>query len=288
MPTATLPSRLLDAPGLRALKRAGFQPRGLRTPEGDMVLLERRSNPEGPTLALLHGVSSRGSHLQALALRVAPACGRILLPDFLGHGHSTSPAGLDTPRAVRGMTAALDQLLDHPAYLYGNSMGGWAALKYAAARPDRVAGVFVTAPAGGQLDEKLREHVVSAFVVRSYADAGVVVDRAFGRPPLPRWLMALALRSRMDRPVVHQLLDSAGPEVDLTPGDLASLTMPVTVMWGGADRLLHPQQRDWFRQHLPQHARFEERPAWGHSPYVDQLPELVPELTAFLSRTQGR
>ncbi len=96
------------------------------------------------------------------------------------------------------------------------------------------------------------------------------------------------LRSRMDRPVVHQRLDSAGPEVDLTPADLASLTMPLTVMWGGANRLLHPQQRDWFRQHLPRHARFEERPAWGHSPYVDPLPELATELTACLSRPQGR
>ena len=287
MSSPSLPSRILDAPGLRALRRAGFQPRGLRTPEGDMVLLERQCQQDGPTLVLLHGVGSRGSHLQALARGVAPACGRILLPDFLGHGHSTSPAGLDTPRAVHAMIAALDQLLDRRAYLYGNSMGGWAALKYASARPERVAGVFVTAPAGGQLDENLRQDVVSAFVVRSFADARVVVDRAFSRPPLPRWLMALALRSRMDRPVIHQLLDSAGPEVDLTPSDLAGLRMPVTVMWGGADRLLHPQQRDWFREHLPAHARFEERGPWGHSPYLDQLPELVPELADFVSRPEG-
>lgn len=70
--------------------------------------------------------------------------------DLRGHGRSPLPADSDysVPAMARDVAAALDELRLERVILVGHSIGALVAVEYAAAHPDRVAGVLLLDPAG--------------------------------------------------------------------------------------------------------------------------------------------
>ena len=87
-------------------------------------------------LVLLHGLSSAGVHY-IRSLRHLGAVSQVLLPDLPGHGFSDTPERLDEASLLFGLFEALDQLIDKPAVLCGNSLGGYTAIRYALARQSK-------------------------------------------------------------------------------------------------------------------------------------------------------
>ncbi len=68
--------------------------------------------------------------------------------DYFGHGGSSGNFRDGTVSRWLGDTlAVLDRLTEGPQLLAGSSMGGWLALLAALARPERVAGLLLVAPA---------------------------------------------------------------------------------------------------------------------------------------------
>ena len=68
--------------------------------------------------------------------------------DYSGHGASDGDFKEGTISAWREDTlGAIDTLTDGPQILVGSSMGGWMALLAAMARPERIAGMVLIAPA---------------------------------------------------------------------------------------------------------------------------------------------
>ena len=68
--------------------------------------------------------------------------------DYLGHGESGGRFGDGTIGRWRAdALAVIDRLTDGPLVLVGSSMGGWMALLCALARPERVKGLVLIAPA---------------------------------------------------------------------------------------------------------------------------------------------
>ena len=68
--------------------------------------------------------------------------------DYMGHGESGGRFEDGTIGRWRSdALAAIDALTDGPLVLVGSSMGGWMALLAALARPDRVKGIVLLAPA---------------------------------------------------------------------------------------------------------------------------------------------
>jgi pimeloyl-ACP methyl ester carboxylesterase len=68
--------------------------------------------------------------------------------DYLGHGESGGAFADGTiGRWREDALAVVDQLTDGPLVLVGSSMGGWMALLVALARPERVRGLVLLAPA---------------------------------------------------------------------------------------------------------------------------------------------
>ncbi len=279
--------RILETATRYRVRRAGFRSEWVDTPHGQHHLLTADGMGDGPPVVMLHGLSSQGLHFHRIALGLISQARQLLLPDFLGHGDSARPEGLDTGTALQAMCQLLDRVGGEPFVVYGNSMGAWAGLKYAAQRPERVAGLLVTAPAGGRLDEAFREEIRELFRVESLDDARAIIDRAFASPPFPRWALSRLVHHQMTRPEVRTLLETIDPEHDLTPDELGRLGMPLRVLWGEADRMLHPTQREWFAAHLPAHGRLETRAGWGHSAYLDRTRELIDALQEFLEEVSG-
>ncbi len=128
----------------------------------DRAAAQRLERPDGATIAyhahpgklpgavFCGGFNSDMGGTKALALEQAClAEGRSYIRfDYFGHGQSTGAFAEGTIGRWRDdVLAVLDQVAQGPQVLVGSSMGGWLATLAALARPERVAGLVLVAPA---------------------------------------------------------------------------------------------------------------------------------------------
>ena len=103
----------------------------------------------GLPVVLAHSLAGNARHWDAQLAHLRTSR-RAVAFDFRGHGQS-EPAP-DGDYSLRGMATDIGEVADTPGLdrflLVGHSMGGGAALLYAAARPDRVAGLLLIDPIG--------------------------------------------------------------------------------------------------------------------------------------------
>jgi pimeloyl-ACP methyl ester carboxylesterase len=120
------------------------------SPEGRRLAFRRTRATGGVTFVWLCGFKSDMSGGKAMAVEAwAKAAGHgALLFDYSGHGQSGGAFEDGTISAWREDALALiDAQTDGPLVLVGSSMGGWMALLAALARPERVKGLVLIAPA---------------------------------------------------------------------------------------------------------------------------------------------
>lgn len=271
------------------LRWAGLKSRTIEGPTGPVHTYDAPGRGDRPPTLLLHGIGSSATAYGQLLMGLAPEVRRLLAPDLPGHGFSATPEAPPSPAALAEQaTAIIDALLDDvdgPAVVVGTSMGGAVALRYALARPDRVAALVLCSPAGAPLDGEALERLRADFDVASLADARAFVDRLFaGRPPAPR-LVARAVRDRLSRPTVQRLLARVGPDDFLGPAEAAALRPPTLLLWGTAERVLPDACLHWYRRHLPDRVRIERPEGWGHSAHLEQTAALVDRVCRFVDET---
>jgi pimeloyl-ACP methyl ester carboxylesterase len=110
----------------------------------------RRIEGAGPTVIWLGGFHSEmaGTKAEALAAWAAEHGRDFLRFDYFGHGQSEGRFADGTISRWRGdALAVIDELTSGPLVLVGSSMGGWLACLAALARPERVVGLVLIAPA---------------------------------------------------------------------------------------------------------------------------------------------
>ncbi|HEV2561854.1 MAG TPA: alpha/beta hydrolase [Rhizomicrobium sp.] len=105
---------------------------------------------KSPGVIWLGGFKSDMTGTKAAALDDwAARTGRAFLRfDYFGHGQSSGDFRQGTISRWRDdAIAVLDRLTEGPQILVGSSMGGWISLLLARARPERIAGMLLIAPA---------------------------------------------------------------------------------------------------------------------------------------------
>ncbi|WP_150000044.1 alpha/beta hydrolase [Iodidimonas gelatinilytica] len=121
----------------------------LDTPHG-VQLAYAQSKGQSPGVVFLGGFKSDMTGTKALALEAhcAKADRSFIRFDYMGHGASSGRFVDGTIGAwLKDSLAVIDQLTDGPQILVGSSMGGWLALLVALARPQRLHGLVLIAPA---------------------------------------------------------------------------------------------------------------------------------------------
>ena len=100
----------------------------------------------GPPLVMLHGFAMHGG-LFAPVVPALAARARVHVVDLPGHGWSTGIAPLDMASVVSAVDAAIDAAVpgDAPLTVLGWSLGGQVAMRWALARPGRVARLVLVA-----------------------------------------------------------------------------------------------------------------------------------------------
>lgn len=168
----------------------------------------RHQAPQGgsPTLVWLSGFKSDMNGTKVLALeRWAADVGHGFLAfDYSGHGASGGAFDEGSISQWRQDTLdAIDDLSIGPLVLVGSSMGGWLALLAALARPARIAGIALVAPAP-DFTEKLMWPEFSPEQQAEILDQGFTLRPSdYGAPyPITRALIEDGRRwSILDAPI---------------------------------------------------------------------------------------
>lgn len=280
-------SRLL--PAADQLARLSLRARGLasstvRVRGLDLHVYEGAGRGRLPTVVMLHGLGAGGASFGPMVTALRPHVRRVILPELPGHGFSAHPedgGDITADLLLDAISDALDGLLDEPAIVLGNSLGGAVALGYALRRPERVRGLMLVSPAGAKMEADEWRELVSAFDLTTTAEARRFLERVYHRPP---WFLALFAHEFPDvlkKPAVRQILASVTPEHSPTPDELALLSMPILLLWGRSERLLPASALAWFRQHLPPQTVIEEPAGFGHAPQLEQPERLAARVVAF-------
>jgi 2-hydroxy-6-oxonona-2,4-dienedioate hydrolase len=115
----------------------------------------------GEPLVLMAGT---GGHLEAYAHNIGALAEhfRVIAYDYPGHGYTThATADLELPDYVAHLAGLLDALGIERAHLNGESLGGWVAVKFAAAHPERTGRLVLNTPGGTMTRPEVMERIRS-------------------------------------------------------------------------------------------------------------------------------
>jgi pimeloyl-ACP methyl ester carboxylesterase len=259
-----------------------------RGASGKIHVLDIPGQGDLPPVLLLHGISASGADFGPLFRRLRPWTRRIIAPDLPGHGLSSLPPGhAGSSDVIDAVCDAVGAVLDGPALVVGNSLGGTVALRYALRRPETAAGLVLVSPAGAPCSTSELDALFDVLRVSDLDRAREFMRKVLPSAPWKLELFARGARVRLSRPAVRRLIDEATPDDMLTPSELASLRVPVMLVWGQQERLFPMSHYAFFRRHLPAHARFETPAAFGHAPFLDRPSEVAALLHRFSAEVKS-
>lgn len=271
----------------RALTSRGVQSRWVDTKVARLHAYDAPGRGPLRTVAVLHGISSSAAAYGSLIQRLRGRFLRVVAPDAPGHGKSADPRVPLSPETLfESMSELLDRELTEPSVIFGCSLGGAMAVNYALARPERVRALVLASPAGAAMDAEELARFLTMFRMRSRSDAAEFLGRLHRRAPWYTPFIASDLVDLFARPVITSFTASVRPEHLFTPEQLASLSMPVHLLWGRADRLMPGSSLEFYRKHLPPHATIEEPDRWGHCPHFDDPAALAEKIAEFTRRAE--
>jgi pimeloyl-ACP methyl ester carboxylesterase len=236
----------------------------------------------GPPVLLVHGLGGSASGFAATFFGLARRFRRVHAVDLPGHGLSPPYVGQVALRSqFEVLRAYCRSVLREPALVVGNSLGGAMVIQLASEEPAHVRALALISPAGAQVEKARQALLLESLNVRTVAQAREMTDRLFHRVPWTVRLMASQMRTFYGTPTVRALVSEASSLGHLAPEMLSSLQVPVLLLWGESEKLLPFEGVEYFRAHLPPHARVEVVPGFGHVPQVEEPERVVARLCRF-------
>lgn len=205
------------------------------------------------------------------------AAARTLAYDLPGHGGSLGAEGAGSAKAAaHAVLADLSRRGIEKAHVVGHSMGGAVAALMALAEPARIGSLTLLSPGGfgpGINGPLLRRYAGAADRSELRACLEAMSGEA-ATVPEERLEAGLAMRGRpgqIEKLVEIAALITRGERQGVVPAEaLATLAMPVTVLWGTGDPVLPFSQS----QNLPAHFIRQAIAGAGHM-LVDEAPDAV-------------
>jgi pimeloyl-ACP methyl ester carboxylesterase len=249
---------------MRRLAERGARVGFASSPAGPLRFAVRGPAGAQPLL-LLHGL---GDSIAGWAQVAGPLSRsyQVHLLDLPGHGLSARPPDWRLPTlsaAVAHYAAGLRAPL-----LVGHSLGGWIALRVALSGQVRAQGVTVINPAGALLAREEWAPFRQLVSAKDRAGVNRYLQAAFHRPPFALRLFSGEVVKAMWAEASQGILDAVAEEDFLREAELASLSLPLRLIWGERDRLLPPGTLDFFRRALPS-AEVTLLENAGHLPHLE-------------------
>lgn len=243
-----------------------------------------------PVIVFLHGAGMDHTIWVMPARYFARHGFDVLAPDLPGHGLSAGPP-LESVDAMAAWLEALLETLGIPrAALVGHSMGSLVACAFAGRCPQRVTSLVLL---GTSLPMAVSDALLDAAADDDHAAfemANVWSHSArgsLGGNPVPGMFVlegGLRLMERCHPGVFHADLAACS---GYSPGDLAGLQAPVTVVVGTADRMTPEQAGRAAAAVLGPQAEVISLAGSGHAMLTEQPNQVLDILAAALEREAG-
>lgn len=261
--------------------------RGIR----DTRLWVEDTGGDGPPVVFAHGVlwSTALFAPQVAALRSEYRC---ISYDHRGQGRSddTNDKSVPIEQVYDDLVALLKSLNAGPVHLVGLSMGGFAAMRVAARRPDLLRSVaLLDTSCDAESWIKLPEYKMLNFVaallgVRSVAPG--VMKSLFGKTALQdptrageraAWLEAIAGNRRTIVRAMRGVMSRRG-----VASELPGITVPTLVLVGAEDVATPPSKSERIHALIPG-SELVVIPRAGHSAPVEEPEAVTAALSSFLA-----
>jgi pimeloyl-ACP methyl ester carboxylesterase len=239
---------------------------------------------DGRPILLLHGGAGPQSvgALAGLLAEGGPA--RVLTPTHPGFNGTMRPDGLDS---IAGLARLYDELVTDLGLdgvtVVGNSIGGWIAAEMAAQNNTHIGAVALVDAAGVYLaDDPIADFFAltpDEVVNLSYFEPDRHRIDVAAMPDAQKALMAA------NRAVLRTYGGTAMADPSLL-GRLSTVTVPVLVVWGVADRIIPPAHGRAYAAAIP-NARLQLIEGAGHMPQFERPDELVNVLAQFAAMADG-
>lgn len=254
------------------------------------VQLEMNDLGRGKPILFLHphiGLQGATPYIDRLAARA-----RVLVPSHPGFGRTGLPTGFTSVDDIAYFYLDLIEQLDlHDIVLAGASFGAWIAMEMAVKTTARISHLVLQGPVGAKFGPRESSDVVDIFSVAeprlnelAYHD---VAHAQQDYAALPDEELAIIARNRQSsalyawNPYMHD------PKLARR---LHRIRIPTLVLCGSHDRMMAP---GWGQRYAAAiaggagGARYQEIPAAGHFPHVEQAAA-VAELTLALAHSDQK
>ena len=265
---------------------------------GGLTVHLRDTGPrDAPTLVLVHGSNASLQTWEPWVDRLGKQY-RIIRMDLPGHGLTgASPTRDYSAAAYVGVVERIRAKLgiDH-IVLAGNSMGGGVAWHYALAHPDHVRALVlidsVGQPEPGNGKAPLAFRIARVPVLRNVAaqitPRSMIADSlpgVFGNPKLADAAMVDRYWELLRYPGNREAtLDRfARPSDRATNAQLASLKLPVLILWGEKDQLIPVSSGEWLHARIPG-SKLIVYPGVGHLPMEEHPDQSAADVKAFVEQ----
>ncbi len=263
---------------------------------GGLTVHLRDEGPrDAPVIMLLHG-SNDDLHTWDAWADVLKGQYRVVRFDQIGHGLTgPNPTG---DYSLAAFEATINQVTDKLGLqkftLAGNSMGGAIAASYAMNHPERLSGlVLVDAggapkanPAPGNLGFKLAalpglNQLMRWITPRSLVEKSLrqsVTNQAFiTDATVDRYWELLRYPGNRQATITR----FAAKRQSFDPARLATLKLPVLVMWGEQDRLINADGARWYSRSIPG-SKLILYPSIGHMPQQELVGQSAADVARFI------
>jgi 2-hydroxy-6-oxonona-2,4-dienedioate hydrolase len=202
----------------------------------------------GPNVVLLHGLGADATNW-AMNTSVLAKSFHVFVPDQIGFGESDKPL-------INYRVSTLVDFLDGfykkvgiaKATVVGNSLGGWTAMAFTLAHPDKVERM-VLVDAGGYSFEKLGtakptieilDGLNPSTIAGSKAVLALILaNKSLATDQAAEHLFATHMKSG-DGYTIERFIDSIQRGQDVVDGKLGGIHVPTLIVWGAEDALTLP------------------------------------------------
>ncbi len=291
-----------DAAGMRA--KYGAPPsQFVDIGDGVTVHLRDEGPKDAPAIMLLHG-SNADLHTWDPWAAALKDTYRVISFDQVGHGLTGPDPKDDYSRDnyVADVLAVADTLGLKTFILGGNSMGGKHALAFAAAHPERVAGLVLVDASGGPMPkpDAGKEDDDSGnigFTIAQTPGINRLVEQITPRGLIAQSLeQSVSVKSIVTEVAVDrywELLRYPGnrratlkrfgyPYDPLTEAEIAAVTTPTLILWGDEDQLIPVEAGRWLAKTMP-NAKLVIYPKVGHLPHEEAAAATLGDLEPWLA-----
>lgn len=260
--------------------------------EGQAIAyLERPGS--GDTIVLIHGFGANKDNWVRF-VRHIPARYHVLAFDMPGHGDSSRLE--DKTYNIDFMTDNLEQAVNALEvtrfHIAGNSMGGYISMLYTVRNPDKVitmnlldtAGLISETPQPSHLQLALArgESPLTPSTKKEFIE---LLGYAFHEKPFIPWPITSVLAERAVKSssfTKKMWKDFHSCSTDIVPL-LPQLNLPVLVVWGDRDRILHVSTTEALERSLPNVETVIMKDC-GHMPMLERPKETAGHYVSFLNR----